>query len=245
MPILPKMLKFYRFNTDKNKFYACYFFAQEHEDGWLYFNDDNQYRYREKDGNKYIQMRYVKKDRWVDTKLLSITPDGQHLDGSNPEMGLPIGGNNGGGATAPNASVENAVTWALATASSTAHGYDQPTRDGGVDYDCSSFVSTAFRQAGFSIPFPSPSTEEMKDVFPRAGFTKRVWNKSASSLVRGDILLTPGTHTAIYIGNNQIVHATCNEFGGIRGGRPGDQTRDEIKTQNVYSNFIYYLRYEK
>ena len=44
--------------------------------------------------------------------------------------------------------LEKGVVWAEETANDNAHGYAQDER-WGPDYDCSSFVITALRQAGF------------------------------------------------------------------------------------------------
>ena len=44
--------------------------------------------------------------------------------------------------------VEKAIAWAVAIANDNSHGYSLYNRNG-PDYDCSSFVSTAFRQGGF------------------------------------------------------------------------------------------------
>ena len=53
-------------------------------------------------------------------------------------------------------------------------------------------------------------------------------------LKRGDILLNKKHHTAIYCGNNTIVHASINEKGTATGGKTGDQTGREITTRAYY-----------
>ena len=72
--------------------------------------------------------------------------------------------------------------------------------------------------------------------FTAAGFT---WlagvGNSASQLQRGDILLNISSHTEIYLGENMNVGAHINEFGGITGGQPGDQTGNEISESGYYS----------
>ena len=136
-------------------------------------------------------------------------------------------------------SVENAVVWAINIANDDSHGYSQSRRTG-PDYDCSSFVSTAFKQAGFNVS-NTLNTGNMKDGFINAGFT---WIASSSisgfpssstNLKRGDILLANG-HTALYIGSNQVVHARGGTYDKYDEGHPGDQTGKEIMVQ-TYGNY--------
>lgn len=54
------------------------------------------------------------------------------------------------------------------------------------------------------------------------------------NLKRGDILLNEKHHTAIYVGDDNIVHASLNEKGGIYGGQSGDQTGKEICVRSYY-----------
>ena len=193
-------------------------------DGYVYFNDYMFYRFKPSgkwEDNVYVLNRT--RHSWSKTTLFT------NISYTNI--------NSGGGSVAPGGSgVEGAVQWAIGIANDDSHGYDQPTRDDGVDYDCSSLVSTAFRQAGFDIPKPSPATYTMIDPFTSIGFT---WlagmGNDSSSLVRGDILLNIQNHVALYIGDGQIVEACTNEYGGISGGRPGDQTGQEIRVGGFYS----------
>ncbi len=46
--------------------------------------------------------------------------------------------------------VEAAIQWAISIANDDSHGYSQSNRNG-PNYDCSSFVSTAFKNGGFSV----------------------------------------------------------------------------------------------
>lgn len=193
-------------------------------DGYVYFNDSMFYRFKPTgkwEDNVYVLNRT--RHSWTRTTLFTNI--------SNTNI------NSGGGSVAPAGDgVEGAVQWAINIANDDSHGYDQGNRDGGVDYDCSSLVSTAFRQAGFDIPLPSPATFSMVEVFTGVGFT---WlagaGNDSSALVRGDILLSIQNHVAIYIGGDQIVEACINEFGGIVGGQPGDQTGQEIRVGGFYS----------
>ena len=143
--------------------------------------------------------------------------------------------------------VEKAIEWAISIANDNTHGYSQANRTG-PDYDCSSFVSTAFKKAGFSVS-GSLHTGNMLNAFVSAGFTK--YNKGAVSLQRGDILLRPktssrGGHTELYIGNNQCVAAHSN-----KDGKTGDSSGQEIDVRSKNyctfcknSDYTYILRYE-
>lgn len=142
--------------------------------------------------------------------------------------------------------IEKALRWAVGIANDNSHGYDQARRTG-PDYDCSSLVTTALKNAGFKIGIGSTST--MLGQLTSAGFKNvngSVNKGNASGMKRGDILLTPGRHTAMYLGNGQIVHASINEFGRITGGKPGDQTGKEICVKKYYNYpWSYVMRYAK
>lgn len=214
-----------------------FFIGAPGADGYVYFQDREMMRMNDKtiEGTDwtYVErsMEYYQSQRWspiMGYKLKAMTFNPADIVG-------------GGGSTAPGGqSVENAVQWAIGIAEDESHGYDQPTRDGGVDYDCSSLVSTAFRQAGWDIPLPSPSTYTMRSAFTNVGFTWIPGNPAASELVRGDIVLFEGNisagtgHVEIYIGNEQLVGAHINEFGGVAYGQPGDQTGNEISVGGYY-----------
>lgn len=123
--------------------------------------------------------------------------------------------------------IERAVSWALDIAGDSSHGYDQANR-WGPDYDCSSFVISAFKKAG--VPLSCTYTGNMKaDMLAKGFFEVRDGTRR-----RGDVLLNQASHTALYIGNGQLVQARINEKGGTTGGVPGDQTGAEIRVQSFY-----------
>lgn len=124
--------------------------------------------------------------------------------------------------------IEKAIAWALGIANDPAHGYDQTSR-WGPDYDCSSFAIQAFKEAG--LPLSATYTGNMKYDFLRHGFVI----VTDGTLKRGDVLLHEKNHTALYIGNGQIVQASINERGGITGGQTGDQTGSEIGVRSYYN----------
>ena len=149
----------------------------------------------------------------------------------------------GSGAAAPNADVEKGVQWAIAIANDDSHGYSQSVR-WGPSYDCSSFMTSAMRQAGFNIGGgEGVYTGNMIEYFTAAGFT---WHPApanrhlpASILQRGDIMLNTRHHTQMYIGNNQDVNAGSTKS-GIR-----VVSHNEYYTYGSPQGWDGYLRYEK
>ena len=105
-------------------------------------------------------------------------------------------------------------------------GYDQ-THRWGPDYDCSSFVITAFSNAG--IPLKSKGatyTGNLAPILQLCGFqniTSSVNKITGSGLKRGDILLNSVHHVAVYVGNGNEVEASINEKHKATGGKSGDQ----------------------
>lgn len=144
---------------------------------------------------------------------------------------------------------ETAVTWMIETANNKSHGYDQRYRWGERgDYDCASAVITAWESAG--VPVKSAGATycgNMYSAFRKCRFkdaTKTVNLITGSGLKRGDVLLNPHHHTAMYIGNGQIVQASINERGTVTGGTPGDQTGREFYIRSYYNfPWTYVLRY--
>lgn len=128
-----------------------------------------------------------------------------------------------------------ALSWARQIAADNAHGYDQTSR-WGVDYDCSSFVISAYKAAG--VPLTCTYTGNMRGDMLRNGFTDVTSScnlATGAGLQAGDILLNHKYHTAMYIGGGRIVHASINERGTTTGGTPGDQTGREICERSYYN----------
>lgn len=212
-----------------NQTTECYYLATYQTDGWLYFNDDKFWRYN--DTNKIVQILYISKDIWVTTNILTVK-NITNLDGTELQDII-----NGGGSIAPGGQgVEDALKWAKNIADDESHGYAQDNR-WGPDYDCSSFVYSAFRiGGGFDLPVNSGYTGTMINDFTNIGFTwlPGIGNQS-SDCKRGDILLNITDHVEIYLGNQQNIGAHINEWGGTTNGQPGDQTGDEISITGYYS----------
>lgn len=131
--------------------------------------------------------------------------------------------------------IQDAVAWALRIAADDTHGYDQTNR-WGADYDCSSFVISAYKAAG--VPLECTYTGDMRGDMLRRGFadvTASVNLSSGAGVQEGDVLLNYARHTALAIGGGRIVQASINERGTATGGTPGDQTGREIYERAYYN----------
>ena len=134
--------------------------------------------------------------------------------------------------------IKSAVEWALSVAADSSHGYDQAGR-WGPDYDCSSLVISAWEQAGVPVKSQGGATYtgNMKRAFLAHGFVELsgLDLSGPAGLAYGDVLLHERNHTAMYIGAGQIVQASINELGTIKGGAKGDQTGGEIAVRSYYN----------
>lgn len=146
--------------------------------------------------------------------------------------------------------IKKAVEWAIDIANDDTHGYDQVNRDG-PDYDCSSLLIHAWENAGVPvIEHGATYTGNMYNAFIQCGFkdvTSQVNCATGDGILYGDVLLNVINHTAMSIGNGNIVQASINENNEVSGGQTGDQTRKEIWTRSYY-NYVsggwdYVLRY--
>jgi len=143
-----------------------------------------------------------------------------------------------------NANVEKMVQWALNIAQDDSHGYSQENRLGDPDYDCSSFVYSALKNAGFDVGMGNGDT--IGDDLKNCGWEEHDFDNSmVSSLSRGDIMWFNG-HVAIYIGDGHTVEATGSWAGEAT---PGDQhlqddgeigQYDVVRSSRPYTKFYHY-----
>lgn len=128
--------------------------------------------------------------------------------------------------------VQGAIDWALATAADNSHGYSQSTRWGNPNYDCSSFVISAYQAAGIPVKTNGATyTGNMKNAFLKSGFIWIPGNPNVNDLQPGDVLLDENVHTEMYIGNGKNVGAHSNYDG-----RNGDSSGREVSVGNYYSH---------
>jgi hypothetical protein len=125
------------------------------------------------------------------------------------------------------AAVKSAIDWALKTANDNLHGYSQNTRWGNPNYDCASFVISAYEAAGI----PVIEAGAMRAAFLKCGFEWIPGDPDVNSLQPGDILLDESDHTEMYIGNGQNVGAHSN-YDGVN----GDSSGREVCVGNYYSH---------
>lgn len=144
--------------------------------------------------------------------------------------------------------IERVCSWMVAIANDNSHGYSQDSKKRWLspDIDCSSFVILAWESQGIPVKskYNASFTGDMKDAFIKAGFQCIKYSKDLP-LLRGDVLLNEQHHVVLYLGNNQIVHASYSETGG-KYGREGDQTGGEVCVRSLYTpkyGWDYVLRY--
>lgn len=146
--------------------------------------------------------------------------------------------------------IEKAIKFALDIAKDDSHGYDQIKRWGDEDFDCSALVIESWEEAGVPVKTKGATyTGNMKKVFLENGFEEVVGKVNVANgnrLEYGDVLLKEGNHVAMFIGDGQIVHASINEKGTVKGGHVGDQTGKEICTRTYYNKpWNSVLRYKE
>lgn len=124
---------------------------------------------------------------------------------------------------------ESALKWAKGIAADQSHGYSQQNRYG-PDYDCSSLVLNAYKQAGVPIDFNVVCYTGNMQGLLQYGFkdvTSQVNLNTGNGILPSDILWyhISGTngHTAMYAGNNQIVHARGQSYGSPKTGDQGTE----------------------
>ena len=129
--------------------------------------------------------------------------------------------------------IEKAVAWAIETANDNSHGYSQINRYG-PDYDCSSFVISAWESAGVPVKRAGASyTGNMRGAFIACGFvdvTTQVGLSTGYGIQAGDVLLNYAAHTCLAVGGGKVANCRTDE------GHPqsGDQSGNEIRIQSYW-----------
>ena len=125
--------------------------------------------------------------------------------------------------------IESATSWAIGIARDQSHGYSQQNR-WGPNYDCSSLVISAYKQAGVPIDTTVVNYTGNMSGLLKYGFkevTSSVNLTTGSGLQAGDILWYhisgANGHTALYAGNGKIVHARGQSYGSSKTGDQGSE----------------------
>lgn len=118
--------------------------------------------------------------------------------------------------------IDSALSWAKSIASEDSHGYSQKVR-WGPSYDCSSFVISAYKQAGIEGIGPVGNwsvtyTGNMSNLtsYGFSNVTNSVNIATGEGLKPGDILVVHNNnsqHAVMYAGNGKIVHASSPSRG--------------------------------
>ena len=153
------------------------------------------------------------------------------------------------GVSSGNERIESYIKWMIDVANDDSHGYNQSKRGFNPDVDCSSFVYYALVNNNI-IPNTGSAfaTSNMGSVLKNNGFTELPY--SESNLQRGDIVVLPGQHTEVYIGNGQAVAAHADYSSGspkYSGSSivAGDQNGKEVNVESLSKmnwRFIYRLK---
>lgn len=134
-----------------------------------------------------------------------------------------------------NGKIQKAISWAIKTADDNRNGYSMGNRLkknslGGKEYDCSSFVASAWRAAGVKVGFDG--TDTCTKTYRANGF--KIMTKSQVSLDKlkaGDVLWKNG-HIELYIGNGKTIGAHKDYDG-----KAGDSRGNEISTANAAKKY--------
>lgn len=130
--------------------------------------------------------------------------------------------------------IESAVAWAIEIANNPKCGYSQTDRWGPPDFDCSSYIISAFEQAGVPLREAGASfTGNMRGPMIACGFvdvTHEIGIDTGYGIQPGDVLLNYAAHTCMSVGGGKV--ANCRTDEGHP--QPGDQGH-EIRIQPYWN----------
>ena len=152
---------------------------------------------------------------------------------------------------------DDAIKWAKNIADDQSHGYSQVNRWGNPDYDCSSFVISAYRAAGLKLK-DAVNTANMKKTFMAENFewhsanelnlnNESEWYKK---LQKGDILLNvkdsssdAAGHTEMYYGNQKLIgaHNAGPSRGSSKGGDQGTEISVDGYNRHPWDGVLRYV----
>ncbi len=183
------------------------------------YNKDNSAASRYSSEISELKTRLSNLKTQIESTLQTVK--GIKLEGaSSANTSITVGST---GAVSTNQTIQSAIDWALAEAADDSHGYSQQTRWGNPNYDCSSFVITAYENAGIPVKEAGAGyTGNMKSAFTKCGFEWIPGNPNMEDLLPGDVLLSENDHTEMYIGDGKNVGAHGN-MDGVNGDSSGKE----------------------
>ncbi len=139
---------------------------------------------------------------------------------------------------------KDAIAWGKSIAEDNRYGYKwgggHNGDDGSGGYNCSGLICNAYINAGILPKGKVIQSAQMPSQLPKYGF-EYVGNasKSYEGLQPGDILVKPGSHVEMYVGNGKVLGAR-----GDYDKSPGDSSGGEISVRKYgNSNWNGYLIY--
>lgn len=153
----------------------------------------------------------------------------------------------------PSTKGRQAAENAKAIAGDSVHGYNNTKgkRSGNPDYACSSFVADCYIKSGVDLGCKCGDvyTKDMRRIFTKHGFkdvTGKVDLHTGNGLRIGDVLVKPGSHTEIYVGDGKLAGARGNANSGQpEHGKGGDQGGEIAVSGYYYFGQTICLRYNK
>lgn len=142
---------------------------------------------------------------------------------------------------------------AKAIANDAFHGYNNAKgkRGGNPDYACSSFVADCYIKSSVDLGCSCGDvyTKDMRRIFTKHGFkdvTKKVNLRTGEGVLIGDVLVKPGSHTEISVGDGKLAGARGNANSGQpEHGKSGDQGGEIAISGYYYFGQTLCLRYSK